>query len=146
MPSHTLFNNLLLLKSVHFKITVARSSFCSKFMIIFNWNRNKVSWCIIENDHSFEQNEDRVTVFLKWTGFNKVLFHLRERALMMSDFRGSKVTLKIGHLWFMYTVQFCINLTKPRFQHYEWRNKMFHDWCILFSVYFALQTFLYIFQ
>ena len=25
----------------------------------------------IENDHNFEQNEDRVTVFLKWTDFTK---------------------------------------------------------------------------
>ena len=26
---------------------------------------------IIWNDHNFEQNEDRVTVILKWTDFNK---------------------------------------------------------------------------
>ena len=26
-----------------------------------------VSWCIIEKGHSFEWNEDHVTVFLKWT-------------------------------------------------------------------------------
>ena len=26
-----------------------------------------VSWCIIENGHSFEWNEDRITLFLKWT-------------------------------------------------------------------------------
>ena len=38
-------------------------------MIIFNWNQNKVSWCIIENDHDFERNEGCVTVFLKWTDF-----------------------------------------------------------------------------
>ena len=38
-------------------------------MIIFKWNQNKVSWCIIENDHNFDQNENRVTVFLKWTDF-----------------------------------------------------------------------------
>ena len=40
-------------------------------MIIFNWKQNKVSWRIIENDHNFEQNEDHVTVFLKWTDFKK---------------------------------------------------------------------------
>ena len=26
-------------------------------------------WCCIENDHNFERNEDRATVFLKWTDF-----------------------------------------------------------------------------
>ena len=27
---------------------------------------------IIENGHTFEWNEDRVTVFLKWTDFNNL--------------------------------------------------------------------------
>ena len=36
-----------------------------KIMIIFN----KVSWCIIENDHNFEKTEDRATVFIKWMDF-----------------------------------------------------------------------------
>ena len=35
-----------------------------------NWNQNKVSWCIIENDHNFERSEDRATLFLKWTDLN----------------------------------------------------------------------------
>ena len=42
-------------------------------MIIFNWNQNKVSWCISENDHNFEQNEDCVTVFLQWTDFREII-------------------------------------------------------------------------
>ena len=36
-----------------------------KIMII----KNKVSWCIIENDHNFDKTEDHTTVFLKWTDF-----------------------------------------------------------------------------
>ena len=52
---------MYLLKSTQFKITVARSSFCSKLWSFFNWNQNKVSWCVIENDHNFEQDEDRVS-------------------------------------------------------------------------------------
>ena len=35
------------------------------------WNQNKVSWCCIETYHNFERNEDRATVFLKWTNFKK---------------------------------------------------------------------------
>ena len=74
--SHNIVNNsLLLLKSVHFKNTVTRSSFHSKlwpFSIIhqLTWHQNKVSWCIIENGHSFEWNEDHVTLFLKWKDFS----------------------------------------------------------------------------
>ena len=72
-----------------------------------------------------------------------VAFHLRERALMMSDFRGSKMTLELDivDLCIQYIIsqrEFCINGTKPRFQHYVRSNKMFHEWCILFSVYFIL--------
>ena len=33
------------------------------FEIIWPLNQNKVSWCYIENDHNFERNEDRATVF-----------------------------------------------------------------------------------
>ena len=48
-----------------------------KIMIIFNWNQNKVSWCIIENDYNFVQNENRVTVLLKlykmgWHAFKMI--------------------------------------------------------------------------
>ena len=39
------------------------------FQYYISWHQNKFSWCTIENDHSFEWNEDRVTVFLKWTDF-----------------------------------------------------------------------------
>ena len=27
-------------------------------------------WCYIENDNDFERNENRATVFLKWTDFS----------------------------------------------------------------------------
>ena len=50
-----------------------------KVVVIFNTNQNKVSWCYIENYHNFERNEDRETVFLKWTNFSCSLqnaFHL----------------------------------------------------------------------
>ena len=39
----------------------------------------KISWCYSENYHNFERNEDRETVFLKWTNFSCSLqnaFHL----------------------------------------------------------------------
>ena len=36
----------------------------------FRWNQTKFS----ENDNAFERNEDRVTGFLKQTGFSRVLF------------------------------------------------------------------------
>ena len=34
-----------------------------------------VSWCIIENGHSFEWNDDRVTVLLKQTDFKKFSYN-----------------------------------------------------------------------
>ena len=49
------------LKSIHFKKTVARSSFASKlwsFSIQHQLNQNKVRWCYIGNDHNLER---------KWT-------------------------------------------------------------------------------
>ena len=49
------------LKSVHFKETVARSSFLSKLWYFL---------ICIEKYHNFERNEDLATVFLKWTDFN----------------------------------------------------------------------------
>ena len=55
---------------------VARSSFLSKlwsFSIQHQLNQHIVSWCYIENDYNFERNEDRATVFLKWTDFRRVL-------------------------------------------------------------------------
>ena len=54
------------LKSIHFKNPVALSSFSIQHQL----NQNKVSWCCIENDNDFERNEDRATVFLKWTDFS----------------------------------------------------------------------------
>ena len=62
----------ILLKSVHFKNTVARSSVLSKSFSVYyiSWNQNKVNWCIIENYHNFERTEGCTTVFLKWTDFN----------------------------------------------------------------------------
>ena len=53
------------LKSVHFKLRDPRFfQNCGHFQ--YNQlNQNKVSWCYIENDHNFERNDDRATVFLK---------------------------------------------------------------------------------
>ena len=61
-------------KSVHFKKTVARSSFLSKLQYFsiqhqLSWHQKKVSWSYIEKYHNFKRNEDRATVFLKWTDF-----------------------------------------------------------------------------
>ena len=38
---------------------------CGHFQYNISWHQNKVSCCYIENDHNFERNEDRATVFLK---------------------------------------------------------------------------------
>ena len=60
------------LKSVHFKKTVAQSSFLSKvlsFLLTLFWFQ--------QNDNTFERNEDCATVFLKWTDF-KYIFNLNE--------------------------------------------------------------------
>ena len=42
-------------------------------------NQNKVSWCYIEYDHSFEGNEDGATVFLKQTDFNTSRFKITKK-------------------------------------------------------------------
>ena len=47
-----------LVKSVHFKKPVTRSSFLSKSVVIFNITTTKMTTL-------FERNEDRVTGFLK---------------------------------------------------------------------------------
>ena len=63
-----------MLKSVHFKNTVSRPSFQLKTMTIFN--KTSADFVLmsadvfVENGHTFEWNEGRVTVFLKWTDFN----------------------------------------------------------------------------
>ena len=67
-------DSFICLKSIHFKNTITRSSFHLKlwpFSIIHHLTSKKVRWCIIENGHSFEWNEDYVTVFLKWIDFSK---------------------------------------------------------------------------
>ena len=51
-----------LLKSVHFKKPVTRSSFLSKRVVIF-------VVVILKMTTLFERNEDRVTGFLKWMDF-----------------------------------------------------------------------------
>ena len=51
------------LKSVHFKNTVAQSSFLSKLWSYITLA--DVSWYCIKNDHNFERDEDQATVFLK---------------------------------------------------------------------------------
>ena len=63
------------LKSIHFKNKVPQSSFHSKiwsFSIIHHLTLFRFSWSIIETDHIFEWNEDRTTVFLKWTDFRYI--------------------------------------------------------------------------
>ena len=74
------------LKSVHFKNPVARSSFLSKslsFSIRNQLNQNKVSWCILENDHIFEGSEDHAThtVILEY-------FNIKELALSNFAFKS----------------------------------------------------------
>ena len=76
-PCQSVSHRRFYLKSIRFKNTVTRPSFHSKlwpFSIqqCISWHQNKVSWCIIENGHSFVWNENRVTVFLKWTDFNTI--------------------------------------------------------------------------
>ena len=39
-------------------------------MIIFNNTSADFVLISVENDHNFEQNEDRATVILKWTDFS----------------------------------------------------------------------------
>ena len=46
---------------------------CDLFQYYVSLNQNKVSWCIIENDPNFERNEDRATVFIKWTDLVTIL-------------------------------------------------------------------------
>ena len=53
----------IVLKSVHFKKPVARSSFLSKSVVIF-------VVVILKVTTLFKRNEDRVTDFLKWTDFS----------------------------------------------------------------------------
>ena len=45
---------------------------CGHLQYNISWNHNKVSWCIIENDHNFERTEDRATVIWKWTDFTYI--------------------------------------------------------------------------
>ena len=66
-----------ILKSVHFKNTVARSSVHSKiwsFSLIHQLTLFWFSWCNIENDHNFEWTEDRANGFLKWIDFTSKIF------------------------------------------------------------------------
>ena len=43
---------------------------CGTFQYNISWLCFDVSWCCIEKYHNFERNEDRATVFLKWTDFS----------------------------------------------------------------------------
>ena len=56
---------------------------------------NNIYWiskrCIIENGHSFEWNEDRETVFLKWIDFNR-------------DMLLTKVMLLLATLWYLFHI------------------------------------------
>ena len=61
---NTLYDFQEILKSVHFKNPVARSSFLSKLFWFHNF-----SICCIENGHNFERNEGCATVFLRWRDF-----------------------------------------------------------------------------
>ena len=73
-----------------------------KIMIIFNWNQNKVSWCIIGNDHNLEQNEDRETVFLKWTDFSRII----KSSSKISHLQKRHLTIFVTYIWVKYL---CIN-------------------------------------
>ena len=54
------------LKSVHFKKTVAQSSFLSKVLsFLLKSKQSQRKW-----QNAFERNEDCATVFLKWTDFS----------------------------------------------------------------------------
>ena len=89
-------------------------------MIIFNWNQNKVSWCIIENDHNFEQNEDLVTVFLKWMDFNGSLqyyYFLNFLGVLLTE------TLSCLQIYVGSSLQIKKNQTKPVFLNFKWPTK-----------------------
>ena len=83
-----------------------------KIMIIFKWNQNKVSWCIIENFYSFEQNEDGITEFLKQTVFSYDLnllswnitsmnFHKDFNPILLYDPYACCILLYIVKLWLL---------------------------------------------
>ena len=59
---------LYVLKSVHFKKTVAKIFVSFKIAVLF------VLICIESMYHNFERNEIRATVFLQWTDFNSFIF------------------------------------------------------------------------
>ena len=46
-----------------------------KIMIIFNNTSADFVLISVENDHNFEQTEDRATVILKWTDFSSNTFY-----------------------------------------------------------------------
>ena len=60
-----------------YMILISLKTIYDLFQLYISWHQNKVSWYIIENGHSFEWNEDRVTVFLKWTDFSNIFWFVR---------------------------------------------------------------------
>ena len=71
-PEHALKEEstklLILLKFVHFRKPLTRSSFLSKSVVIFAEIKTKS----VKMTTLFERNEDRVTGFLKWTDFRSL--------------------------------------------------------------------------
>ena len=69
LTSFAIFEKCLL-KSVHFKKTVAQSSFLSKVLSF-----RLTLFYFSENDNTFERNEDCATVFLKWPTLAETSLH-----------------------------------------------------------------------
>ena len=61
-----------------------------KVIISKSRNQNKVSWCIIENDHNFERTEDCATVFLnfKYLLKNHLKFYNFRKVSPLKAFRS----------------------------------------------------------
>ena len=59
---------------------------CGHFQYNISWLCFDLSWWYIENDHNFERNEDRATVFLKWTDFIALYFYRSQNVLGWFNF------------------------------------------------------------
>ena len=103
-----------LLKSVHFKKPVTRSSFLSKSVVIF------AVFVLISAKMTtrFERNEDRVTDFLKWMDFS---WHELSSWGSLKKFRClfGQILLKMTGLWFIGTVN--------HISHFEKKASKFLD-------------------
>ena len=57
---------------IEYLLKIIKKYYHDHFRYHISWNQNKVNWCIIENDHNFERNENPAIVFLKWTDFSSL--------------------------------------------------------------------------